>query len=318
MEESICANRRGLFIKSGAMVTAGMDYKNLDMVSSSATYSSKGVLSRCQVEVSEAGSGLFSSKAVGEVLPSSGAGYRSGIKVFGYGQGSSYEEARKAAVADAVVNANSDFSAEEKYEQGRYVSGWSKCSAEGYIFDYEVLSKSIGQDGQYFVKVICNISTARKDELGIAKKKVHVKGWGLSESAAKEDAERNAVDKVFGRHATSILEEINGKVQVQNSSSASFENGYVEESKVKNAVQKMGLYEVTISAVVCQRGKEDSGWGWITAIIVIIVLLSIIASVKNKGVAIVIWLISAISLFATGHWAVALTVTILGLGVFKK
>jgi cell division protein FtsW (lipid II flippase) len=105
---------------------------------------------------------------------------------------------------------------------------------------------------------------------------------------------------------------------LQNSSSASFENGYVEESKVKNAVQKMGLYEVTISAVVCQRGKEDSGWGWITAIIVIIVLLSIIASVKNKGVAIVIWLISAISLFATGHWAVALTVTILGLGAFKK
>jgi cell division protein FtsW (lipid II flippase) len=92
----------------------------------------------------------------------------------------------------------------------------------------------------------------------------------------------------------------------------------VEESKVKNAVQKMGLYEVSISAVVRQRGKEESGWGWITAIIVIIVLLSIIAGVKNKGVAIVVWLISAISLFATGHWAVALTITILGLGACKK
>jgi hypothetical protein len=318
MEESICVNRRGLFIKSGATVTADMDYKNLDLVSSSATYSSKGILSGCEVDVINAENGQYSSKTTGKVLPATYNGYRSGIKVFGYGQGSSYEEARKAAVADAVVNANSDFSAEEKYEQGRYVSGWSKCSAEGYIFDYEVLSKSIGQDGQYFVKVMCNISTARKDELGIAKKKVDVKGWGLSESAAKEDAERNAVDKVFGRHATSILEEINGEVQVQNSSSAPFENGYVEESKVKNAVQKMGLYEVAISAVVCQRGKEESGWGWITATIVIIVLLGIIAGVKNKGVAIAIWLISAILLFATGHWAVALMITFLGLGLFKK
>ena len=181
-----------------------------------------------------------------------------------------------------------------------------------------MLSNEVDKDGRYVVKVLSDISTARKDELEIAKKKVEVKGWGLCETAAKEDAERNAVDKVFGRHVKASLEEVDGIVQSSGSSSTAFENGYIEESKVENVAQKMGLYEVSISAVVRQRGKEDPSWGWITAIIVIIVLLSIIAGVKNKGVAIVIWLISAISLFATGHWAVALTITILGLGAFKK
>ena len=318
MEEGICINRRGLFIKSGAMVAAEMDYKNLNLVSSSAIYSSKGILSGCEVDVINAENGQYSSKMTGKVLPLMDDGYRSGIKVFGYGQGNSFDEARKAAVADAAINANSNFSAEEKYENGKYVSGKSQCSAEGYIFDCKVLSNEAGKDGRYVVKVFCNISNAHKDELEIAKEKVEVKGWGLSESAAKEDAERNAVDAVFGRYVKARLKEVDGIVQSSDSSSTAFENGYVEESKVKNIIQGMGLYEVSISAVVCQRGKEESGWGWITAIIVIIVLLSIIAGVKNKGVAIVIWLISAISLFATGHWAVALTITILGLGVFKK
>jgi len=290
----------------------------LGLISSSAIYSSKGILSGCEVDVINTENGQCSSKMTGKVLPSMDDGYRSGIKVFGYGKGNSFDEARKAAVADASINANSKFSADEKYENGKYVSGKSQCSAEGYIFDSKVLSNEVDKDGRYVVKVLSDISTARKDELEIAKKKVEVKGWGLCETAAKEDAERNAVDKVFGRHVKASLEEVDGIVQSSGSSSTAFENGYIEESKVENVAQKMGLYEVSISAVVRQRGKEDPSWGWITAIIVIIVLLSIIAGVKNKGVAIVIWLISAISLFATGHWAVALTITILGLGVFKK
>ena len=318
MEESICANRRGLFIKSGAMVTAGMDYKNLNLVSSSATYSSKGVLSGCEVDVINAENGQYSSKMTGKVLPLMDDGYRSGIKVFGYGQGNSFDEARKAAVADAAINANSNFSAEEKYENGKYVSGKSQCSAEGYIFDCKVLSNEVSQDGRYVVKMLCDISTARKDELEIAKKKVEVKGWGVSETAAKENAERNAVDAVFGRYVKASLEEVDGAVQSSDSSSTAFENGYIEESKVENVVQKMGLYEVSISAVVRQRGKEDSGWSWITATIVIFILIGIIGKIKNKKRAIAVWLISAISLFATGHWAVALVITFLGLGLFKK
>jgi hypothetical protein len=275
MEESICVNRRGLFIKSGAMVTAEMDYKNLNLVSSSAIYSSKGILSGCEVDVIKAENGLYSSKMTGKVSSSMDGGFRSGIKVFGYGSGDSFDAARKASVADAVINANSNFSVEEKYENGKYVSGKSQCSAEGYIFDCSVLSNEVSQDGRYVVKMLCDISTARKDELEIAKKKVVVKGWGVSEAAAKEDAERNAVDKVFGRFVTSTLGEMDGEIQEQKLFEDIFKKGYVKEAEVKKFEKKMGLHEVTCEVEVCQRGKEPSSWSILGIIVIVLGLLAL-------------------------------------------
>jgi hypothetical protein len=195
--------------------------------------------------------------------------------VFGYGSGDSFDAARKAAVADAVINANSNFSVEEKYENGKYVSGKSQCSAEGYIFDCSVLSNEVSQDGRYVVKMLCDISTARKDELEIAKKKVVVKGWGVSEAAAKEDAERNAVDKVFGRFVTSTLGEMDGEIQEQKLFEDIFKKGYVKEAEVKKFEKKMGLHEVTCEVEVCQRGKEPSSWSILGIIVIVLGLLAL-------------------------------------------
>ena len=280
LSASICATRRRLLIKAGATVDASMDYKDLELVSASAIYRAEGILSACQVDVSEQGGG-YASKASGRVLSGDQADLRTGMKVFGYGIGASFGEARDAAVQDAVLNANSRFSAEERYSQGKFVAGQSKYAAEGYMFGIELLDSAV-TGGRHVVKVKCVISSARKDELERAKKKVKVMGWGESEEAAKADAERNAIDAVFGREVRVSLQEVNDKVIDYDASDSTFEDGYVESSKVKGTVQKMGLYQVTISAVVRQKGKEKSGWGLFTVIAVICLLLGIIAVAREK------------------------------------
>ena len=321
MSSSICATRRGLIIKAGAIADVSVDYRNFDLQSASTTYRSEGILSECLIDVSRHGDNQYASKASGRVLPKDNFDRRTGLTVIGYGNGASFEEARKTAVEDALINANARFSAEEKFELGKYVSGRAEFAAEGYLFGIELLQNKQGVDKNYAVKVKCDFSSSRGNELNRSKKKVEAKGWGVNEAMARADAERNAIDIMFGRHVTVTLKEVNGRIVAYSASHSVFENGFVEKSEVTHVIQKSGLYEVAISAVVCQRNKTESGWGWGSAVIVMFVLVGIIRAAKaieGKGLSVVMWLVFSIALFAMGHWVVGLAVAIIGFGMCIK
>jgi hypothetical protein len=230
--------------------------------------------------LSQSGSGDFEAKASGCVLPAPEMDIGHRRRHIGCGWGATFDAARKAAEADAIINYNSHFMAEEKFEQGKFVDGYVKYEASGCVFEVELLEYR-NVDGVCFVKVICEASQNADREREIVKQKVKVKGWGVTEELAREDALRNAVDVVFGRDINAMLEESNGAILSQKTDDSSFSDGYVEKSKIKQINQKMGLYEVSVSADV-RRRCIDKGFGligWIVMISAIIIISLLLCAV---------------------------------------
>ena len=108
------------------------------------------------------------------------------------------------------------------------------------------------------------------------KKDVAAVGWGIDEDAARADAERNAIDSVFGRKITATMAESNGEVTSKKDTEQSFKDGYVEDTKVGETKIENGLHMVKVKTVVRQNGIEESfhlGWiGWIVVIIISLLL----------------------------------------------
>lgn len=274
---SVNEARRRMFIESGSLVEASAEYESLNMVRASALYRSEGILSGCDVDVSGGSDGAYKVRVGGRVSPLGESGYEKWSEVIGLGRGDTFEVAKKAAVEDAVLNANSRFAAEERYENGRFAEGTTRYDGAGCVFLAEVCECQKDGEG-YRVKVLCDIASTRGDEQKEAEKEVTVKGWGLDEESAKADALRNAVDKVFGREVKVSMKEVDGVVVSHESSESVFEKGYVESSEVNESEHKMGLCEVEITAVVRQEGVDDDSWSWTGIILIILGVLALCAN----------------------------------------
>lgn len=274
-DAAIALARRGLLMKSGAMAKVRMKYKGFELIQSDAEYSASGVLTDCKMQIASVSKNAFSVRASGRILePNSNRGES---KIEGVGFGPSFQDARKAAIAYAILNGRGSVCGEEKYDMGMLKAGSSKCNADGFLFNIELL-QCVQNGGRYFVKVLCTFAN-EEGKLSGAKKKVEAVGWGLDEDAAKMDAERNAVDSVFGRRITATLAENNGEVTSKQDTEQSFSDGYVEDTKVDEVKVEDGLRMVKIKTVVRQRGVEESfhlGWiGWIVVILIALLLCKV-------------------------------------------
>lgn len=307
--------RRKALLNSGATINCSMAYKNTDLIAATALYTARGQFSNAQMNLIRWKKG-FTATYVAEAQ-SSGK-----VRVIGYGFGDSFESARKLAIEDATLNAYASYEARENYEMGKLLSGESSFKANGFVFDIEILEYSKVGDKK-FVKIMCTISHKRGSACEIAKKEVTVKGWGLSESAAKADAELNAIDAAFGREMQVELSEKDGDSQSRSSSSVAFANGYIDgkESKFERLVQENEVYVVTLRALVRQKGiVESSGWGFIKAIVMVFIFLVVIGGItsKSKVLGFIVGVLIAIGLFATGHWAVGVLIALGIIGMKKN
>lgn len=313
--QSALDSRRKMLIKSGATVRASMEYKDLALHESTSVYEAKGFLANCQKNMEQTKDKKYRFEYSGDVSHAPFTDKEDNtVSVLGYGEGKSFEKAMDFAIKDAVINAGSEFSVQESYSQGDCKSGFSTYSAAGYVFKVEVISSEKSGDN-YIVKVLCDIASSRGDSADKGKKRVKVKGWGVSEYDAKINALSNAVDAVFGRYTEVVLKEFNGSITSYYPFDCAFAKGYIRTSKVKQVDQKDGVYEVVISAVVVQRGKE--GWGWKMTTFIIVFLCVVLSVLKAKSTifTIIVWIMALAALFATGHWAVGITIILLGLGV---
>ena len=271
-DAAIALARRGLLMKSGAMAKVRMKYRGFELVQADAEYSASGMLSDCKMQIAHDSQGAYSARASGRIAESNSG--RRETKVEGFGWGSSFQAARREAIAYAILNCRGDISGEEKYEMGVLRSGRSRCDAGGFLFKAELVQCVQAPDG-YFVKVNCSFA-AEEGKLPGGTKKVTAVGWGIDEDSAKEDAARNAIDSVFGRKITATMAEDNGKVIAKADTEQGFDDGYTEDVKVEESKIENGLHMVKVKTVVRQRGIEESfhlGWiGWIVVVIISLLL----------------------------------------------
>lgn len=302
-DAAIALARRGLLMKSGAMAKVRMMYEGMELTQSEAEYRANGTLSDCEMQVSRDSKSVYSVHASGRIVESVS---RYGEKeVEGIGCGADFLAARREAIAYAILNYKGEISGEEKYETGVFKGGSSVCSAEGFLFKAEIVQCLKNGDG-YFVKVHCSFAS-EEGKLSGGKEKVEALGWGADEETAKADAERNAIDSVFGRKIRSTMSENNGEITSKNDTEQSFADGYVEDTKVEGVKTENGLCAVRVETVVRQRGVDESGsgWSWLGWTVFFFLLFGIIVRAKEKGgkaLATIVWLIITIALFLTGHW----------------
>lgn len=274
-DAAIALARRGLLMKSGAMAKVRMKYKGFELVQSDADYSASGVLTDCKMQITSDSQNAYSVRASGRIRePNSSRGES---KVEGVGFGSSFQDARKAAIACAILNDRGEVFGEEKYGMGVLKEGRSKCNADAFLFKIELLQYT-RNGGRHCVQVLCTFAN-EEGKLSGAKEKVAAIGWGLDENSAKMDAERNAVDLVFGRKITATLVENNGEVTSKQDTERSFIDGYAEDTEVDEVKVENGLHMVKIQTVVRQRGVEESfrfGWiGWACVILIALLLCKV-------------------------------------------
>ena len=96
--------------------------------------------------------------------------------------------------------------------------------------------------------------------------------------------------------------------------------GYVDRYELLSEDNSTGVTIVTIRAVVKNHDGDPDGWDWITATIIIVILCGVFAGVKKMmGVVAltIVWILTAIALFATSHWAVGIATVLIGLGAVK-
>ena len=317
-DAAIALARRGLLMKSGAMAKVRMKYKGFELVQADAEYGASGVLADCKMQIASDPQKAYSVRASGRIVE--GNSDHGESKVEGLGSGPSFQDARRAAIAYAILNWRGEVSAEEKYCMGEFKSGSSQCNANGFLFKSELLQCAQNGDG-HFVKVLCTFAK-EEGKLSGGRQKVKAVGWGQDEESARIDAERNAVDSVFGRKVTATMAENNGEVTSKHDTEQSFGDGYVEETKVVEVKVENGLHVVKIKTTVRQRGvEEDFSWGWIGWTVLFLVLLGIVASAKEKrgkASATVVWLIVTTALFSTGHWIMGVLMVVFGLGLICK
>lgn len=272
VDAAVALARRGLLMKSGAMANVRTAYRGLELVQADAEYRASGVLTDCRMQIASDSHNACSVRASGRILDPGSDRCESEVDGIGYGE--SFQEARRAAIAHAVLNGRGAVSGEERYAMGALKSGSSECKAEGFLFVAELL-QCVRSGDRHRVKVRCSFED-REGELSKAKEKVEAVGWGQSEEEARQDAERNAIDSVFGRKVTATVSEENGKVTLSQNSEQGFAQGYVEDTRVDEVQVKDGLHMVKIQTVVRQVGvKVRSGFGWIGWTVAVLVSVAL-------------------------------------------
>lgn len=203
-------------------------------------------------------------------------------KTVGYGVSRSFDEARKFARADAVLNAKSEMSQSYQYKDGECEESNSSISGDCIYFG-EDLSVS-NEKGQCVVKVNAKLGD-RHSSLSTGKgREVSSKGYGRTKDLAIADAKRNAIDSVFGRHikVTSPKADVGGSEY--DITENAFADGYIAECKVKNAEETSYGWTVKLKAVVQQRGckqREVSIFAIVVAGLVLLLILMVVIAVMR-------------------------------------
>lgn len=314
VDAAIARAHRGLLMKAGATATVLMRYKGDHLEQSDAEYRSQGRLSDCKIRISRDAQGMYLVHASGKIFDPE---WRSDeAKVRGFGFGRTFSEARENAIACAILNSNGAISGEERYEMGVLKSGRSRCEGDGYLFAVALEECVPGEEG-CFVRVQCTYA-GESGKLSSGRKTVKAVGWGESEAVAKIDAERNAIDSVFGRRIFAMMAEDNGVLTEKRTSNQAFCDGYVEETKVEEARIENGLHIVKIKTVVCQKDVEDStevDWlVWAVWLFIFTGIVGVVREKVGKRKAVAVGLIIAFVMLLAGLWIPALLMTILGLG----
>ena len=234
----------------------------------------------------------------------------------GIGCGVDAVAAHKAALCDAFVNLGSHVMINVDYGKGRKVGENAIYrSSYNYFGEASTAPKSVG--GEYLVKTTIRAGgDLPVVDAGIAQT-VETVGYGKGKSDAVKDAKQRAVDMVFGSPVKVSVTERDGTVADIVYSATHSEKGYVAECEILSEDKCADSTIVKIKAVVKNRDGDSTGWGWITVTIVIFVMCVVFMGVKEKmGTAVltIVWILTAIGLFATGHWAVGIAAIVIGLG----
>lgn len=233
----------------------------------------------------------------------------------GFGYGKDVIAAHEAALCAAIVNRASRVKVSVSYDKGHE----TECSTEyagtcNYIGE-EIKSTSRADDGFICETTVKTVSELPDVAADIAQA-VEAVGVGRNKSAAVSDAKQRAVDMVFGSAASVSMSEQDGRVTKASYHATHSEKGYVDKYDVISEDASTGATVVVIKAVVKNHDGDSTGWGWVTAVIVLVVLSVLFMGARKLGVVVltIVWILAAAGLFVLGHWAVGIAAVLLGLG----
>ena len=250
---AMAAARLDSVCRAGMNIDASIDYNNGNAHYGAITGESGADIRGAYNPEFRADDGKFTFAADFE-LANFGNGGAACRRTIGYGEGASVVAARSAARREAALNACASATREYRIDGGTAVAYESKISASCVLVE-EVVEPSTIRGG-VIVKSDVEFADSYQEMRGY-KETVRIKGYGLTKESALQDAERNAIDKVFGRKLTVSATWQKGEEPVYNFSEVPFADGYAESSKAKNAIACCGGWCVDAEVVVRQRGKDD-------------------------------------------------------------
>ena len=237
----------------------------------------------------------------------------------GVGHGSDVVSAHNAAMCDALVNLGSHVKLSVFYDRGRQTKE-SATYRSSYNYFGEELRDCSAADGGCLVQTQVRAGGSLPDvDAGISESVVAI-GVGKGKSDAVKDAKQRAVDMVFGSPVVVCVSERDGVITDSSWSASHSEKGYVDDYELISEEESVGGSIVRIRAVVKNHDGDTVGWGWITATIVLVVMLFVFVVVKQKTGVVgltIVWILAALGLFASGHWAVGIMAILFGIGATK-
>lgn len=314
------AARRDMVLGWGSEFFVHLAYKDGELKSFSAERKCDAYIS-AEMAQDSAGLGNGSARMDGTKFQNA-----SGLEFFGpksadgIGCGVDVVAAHKAALCDAFVNLGSHVVINVDYADGRKTGENAiYCSSYNYFGENPTAPEAVG--GEYFVKTAIRAGGELPAvDAGIAQT-VETVGYGKGKDEAVKDAKQRAVDMVFGSPVKVSVTERDGEIADIAYTATHSEKGYVAECDILSEDKYAESTIVKIKAVVKNHDGDSAGWGWITVTIVIFVMCGVFTWVKEKmGVVMltIVWVFTAIGLFATGHWAVGIAAIVFGLAAAKN
>ena len=237
----------------------------------------------------------------------------------GVGCGLDAVAAHKAALCDAFVNLGAHVTMVASYDKERQTKE-EVAYRSAYNYFGEEPSATISVGGEYLVKTSIRAGGGLPEVDAGIEQSVETVGYGKGKAEAVKDAKQRAVDVVFGSPVNVCVRESNGMVVEATYSATHSPKGYVDRYELLSEDNSTGATIVTIRAVVKNHDGDPNGWNWITATIAIVLMCVVFMGIKKKmGVVAltVVWILAAIALLATGHWAVGIAAILTGLGAAK-
>jgi len=237
----------------------------------------------------------------------------------GIGCGPDVVAAHKTALCDAFVNLGSHVTMVASYDKERQTKEEVTYSS-AYNYFGEDPAAPISVDGEYLVKTSIRAGGGLPEVDAGIEQSVETVGYGKGKAEAVKDAKQRAVDVVFGSPVNVCVRERDGMVVEATYSATHSPKGYVDRYELLSEDNSTGATIVTIRAVVKNHDGDSNGWNWLMATIAIVLMCVVFMGVKKKmGVVAltVVWILAAIALFATGHWAVGIAAILTGLGAAK-